>query len=151
MLMNDSSKYSVYLVEEATRTESSYSFASNQPVARDFFLPNTKNYYRQFIIKTRGQPKFKYFLYAQGYFAKILDILEDGQLNLKFLRIKSVFTQKIYLHSRPSNMWLWMSQDKSSVLVTSKGITKTQSHLVKMSPTLFPFNIYFKILFVTNL
>ena len=78
-----------------------------------------------------------------SYDAKFLEILEDGQLNLKFLCMKSAFTKNIFTFLTIEDVALVEPRQIKGVLVTYKGIAKIQSHLVKVSPPHFHFNMYF--------
>ena len=60
--------------------------------------------------------------------AKILEIFEDGQLNLKFLHMKLTFTKNIFIFPTIEDVSLVESRQIKGVLATSKCITKRQSH-----------------------
>ena len=65
MLMDKSSKYSVKLEEEATWTESSYLFTSNQPEMRDFFFYlSPKIITDNLLLKLRASLNLFIFLYV---------------------------------------------------------------------------------------
>ena len=67
------------------------------------------------------------------YVAKILEIFEDGKLNLKFLRMKLAFTKNIFIFPAIKDVAFVEPRQINGVLVTSKGITRRQLRLVKVS------------------
>ena len=77
------------------------------------------------------------------YVAQVLAILEGGKLNLSFLRMKSVLHKDTFTFPTILDEASVEPGQCKGVLTTSKGITKRQADLVKVSPSLLPFNMHF--------
>ena len=76
------------------------------------------------------------------YVAKVLEILEDGKLQLSFLRIREVFTKNTFGFPALEDEAPVEPRQVKGVLVTSQGCTKRQANLVKVIPPLIPFNMH---------
>ena len=75
------------------------------------------------------------------YVAQVLAIMEDGNLNLSFLRINSPFTKDTFSFPAIADVTSIEPGQCKGVLVTSKGATKRQADLVKVNPPLDAFNM----------
>lgn len=74
------------------------------------------------------------------YVAQVLAILEDGRLNLSFLRRSALTTDTFTFPTIIDEAAVQPGQCKG-VLVTSKALTKRQANLVKITPPLSAFNM----------
>lgn len=77
------------------------------------------------------------------YVAKVLAIMEDGKLNLSFLRIKTLFSSKdTFVFPTNTDEGAVERGQCKGVLVTVQAATKRQADLVRVSPPLIAFNMH---------
>ena len=77
------------------------------------------------------------------YVAKVLEVLDNGRrLNLSFLRLRSAFSTDAFTFPPIEDEEEVTRDQVKGVLVTTKGATKRQSDLIKVSPPLDSFNLF---------
>lgn len=127
LLVNDSSEYSD---EETTWTEATYPFASNEAQVGDFVLVE--------LTLEEGRTVGTKVCYV----AHVLEVMQDGRLNLSFLRMKSAFTKDCFTFPAVQDETEVEPGCIRGVLVTSKSGTRRQADLIRVKPPLLPFNMY---------
>lgn len=76
------------------------------------------------------------------YVAHVLEVMQDGRLNLSFLRMKSAFTKDCFTFPAVQDETEVEPGCIRGVLVTSKSGTRRQADLIRVKPPLLPFNMY---------
>ena len=76
------------------------------------------------------------------YVAQVLAVLEDGRLNLSFLRMRSAFTKDSFAFPTIVDEAAVSRDQVKGVLVISRSGTKRQADLIKVTPSLFAFNMH---------
>ena len=76
------------------------------------------------------------------YVAKVLSFMEDGKLQLSFLRLKNIFGKNTFSFPAIEDEASVDPRQCKGVLVTCQGGTKRQADVVRVVPPLTSFNMH---------